>query len=341
MPRALSPFVVLVGMTLLAAGGITPPPSQAMPPAAEASHPSPERIADARLPNAVRLHEKVVSGGMPDEASFQALKELGVATIISVDGDQPDVEMAHRFGMRYVHLPHGYDGIPEERARELAKAVRDLDGPIYIHCHHGRHRSPAAAAVACVSAGLIEPIAALDVLRMAGASENYRGLYDSAAAARRLDDALLDALEVEFQESVQVPPLAEAMVGVEHAHDDVLAIAAAGWRSPPAHPDLDPAHEALLLREHFTELLRTDEVLARPAEFQQLLRESETAARELEDVLRAWLADPATAAEAPGAPSGATPPEVLGKSLETITRHCRSCHQKFRDVPLGEMRREE
>ena len=101
---------------------------------------------------------------------------------------------------------HGYDGIPQERARELAKAVRDLEGPIYIHCHHGKHRSPAAATVACVSAGLIEPSAALSVLRTAGTSENYRGLYRSAESARKLDDALLDALQAEFPETAKLPP---------------------------------------------------------------------------------------------------------------------------------------
>jgi len=246
----------------------------------------PEKLADERLHNAVRLHKKVISGGMPDEASFQALQELGVKTIISVDGAQPDLELAHRYGMRYVHLPHGYDGISEERARELAKAVRDLDGPIFIHCHHGKHRSPAAAAVACVSAGLLEPGQSLAVLRMAGTSENYRGLYDSAEAASRVDDALLDALVVEFPETADVPPMADAMVGVEHAHDHLTEIKEAGWLSPPSHPDLEPDHEALLLREHFTELLRTDDVTSQPEEFQQLLRESETAARQLEEALR-------------------------------------------------------
>ena len=38
-------------------------------------------------------------------------------------------QLAKKYGMRYVHLPHGYDGIPEERIAELAKAVRDLPQP--------------------------------------------------------------------------------------------------------------------------------------------------------------------------------------------------------------------
>ncbi len=112
---------------------------------------------------------------------------MGVRSIVSVDGAKPDVEMARAYGMRYVHLPHGYDGIPPARAESLAKAVSELQGPIYIHCHHGRHRSPAAASVACVSAGLIAADQALDVLKLAGTSKNYIGLYSSVAQATRLD----------------------------------------------------------------------------------------------------------------------------------------------------------
>jgi len=107
----------------------------------------PVKLNALHLPNAVHVHAKVISGGQPDgEAAFQELHRLGVKTVISVDGAAPDLELAKKYGLRYVHLPHGYDGIPEPRVQELAKAVRDLEGPIYIHCHHGKHRSPAAAA---------------------------------------------------------------------------------------------------------------------------------------------------------------------------------------------------
>src|SRR5687768_16523197 len=72
--------------------------------------------AFAPVPDQGRLHNghvvtaKVISGAQPEgEASFRALGELGVKTIISVDGAQPDVAGAKQFGMRYVHLPIGYD----------------------------------------------------------------------------------------------------------------------------------------------------------------------------------------------------------------------------------------
>jgi hypothetical protein len=67
--------------------------------------------------------------------------------------------------------------VPEDRIKELAKAVRELEGPVYIHCHHGKHRSPAASAVACVAAGLIAPQSALAILEAAGTSSADRPLF--------------------------------------------------------------------------------------------------------------------------------------------------------------------
>ena len=116
----------------------------------------PAKIETLHLPNVVVVHPNVISGGLPEsDLAFQELRSLGVKTVISVDGMKPDTLAAKKCGLRYVHLPHGYNGVPPQRIAELAKAVSTLDGPIYIHCHHGKHRSPAAASVACFAAGLI------------------------------------------------------------------------------------------------------------------------------------------------------------------------------------------
>lgn len=286
-----------------------------------------ERIEANHLSNVWRLHPKVLSGGQPEgEAGFTELKRLGIKTVISVDGARPEVELAKKHGLRYVHLPHGYDGIPESRLLELAKAVRDLPGPIYIHCHHGKHRSPAAASAACVSAGLIQSQHARPVLIAAGTSESYRGLYATAASARRIDDKVLNAVKCEFPAVARLPPMAEAMVSVEHVHDHLKLFAANQWRPIDTRPALDPDHEALLLREHFTELLRGKEVKDRSARFQALMKEGEAAAASLEEDLRNWIA-----ADRPE-----NLPDSLAKGMERIASNCTSCHKHFRDVPLSE-----
>lgn len=278
------------------------------------------KLNSEHLPNPVRIHEKVISGGLPEgEAAFAELKDLGIQTVISVDGAKPDLATAEKFGLRYVHLPHGYDGVPENRALELAKAVRDLPGPIYIHCHHGKHRSPAAAAVACVGAGLIEHDAAARILTVAGTSEAYRGLFQSVENAQRIEPAVLNAVSAKFPSIAKLPAMAEAMVEIEHIHDCLKSIEKAGWKTPADQPALIPDHEALLLREQFTELLRSKELSGKPAMFRQLTVEAEAAAQGLEDALKT------------GADS-----QKLSKLLMSVGSNCKSCHQAFRDVPISE-----
>jgi hypothetical protein len=281
----------------------------------------PQKVDSTVLPNTYRLTDKILSGGQPQgEAAFKQLHELGVKTVISVDGATPNVPLAKKYGLRYVHLPHGYDGIPSERLLELTKAVRELPGRIYIHCHHGKHRSPAAAAAACVSAGYLNNDQALSVLAAAGTSKGYRGLFQTVKKAAPIDSNVLSNAQVAFPETAEIPPMADAMIAIEHTHDHLKVVAASNWQPTEEHADIDPPHEALLLREHFTELLRSDEAQSQPEEFQRMLRQSELNARKLEDRLR----------------DGTRDVRELNGLFERITADCTACHQQFRDIPLDE-----
>jgi cytochrome c556 len=204
----------------------------------------------------------------------------------------------------------------------LAKAVRELPGPIYIHCHHGKHRSPAAAASACIAAGILTNEEGLAILEAAGTGKNYLGLFQSVREARPIDAGTLSEAQAEFPEVARIPPMADAMIAIEHTHDNMKVVAAAGWKPTEKHADIDPPHEALLLREHFTELLRSDELKKHPAEFRQMIQRSEAAAQTLVDLLRRGEADPKT----------------LDAHFARITSDCTACHQKYRDTPLREKR---
>ncbi|PYL00208.1 MAG: hypothetical protein DME19_05935, partial [Verrucomicrobia bacterium] len=128
------------------------------------------------IENFFQLSARIYSGSSPEgEPAFGALRARGIKTIISVDGAKPDVERARRYGIRYVHLPFGYDGVPTNRALTLLKAAQVLPGPIYVHCHHGVHRGPAAAAVICMGAEGWTPERAKAWLQLAGTATNYAG----------------------------------------------------------------------------------------------------------------------------------------------------------------------
>ena len=252
-------------------------------------------------------------GAEPDEPVFRALASLGVKTLLSVDGAKPDVAGAARHGLRYVHLPIGYDGISPERRLELAKALSDLPGPIYLHCHHGKHRAPAAAAVGCVTAGKIDNARAVEILKTMGTGEQYLGLW---AAAREAKPADLKSLRVEFREVAPVSSLAEAMVGLDHALENLGHAKKAGWAKPPDHPDVDPPHEALRARELLAELLRSDDLKGRPADYRGWMNAGLLAAMELERELRAKSA-----------------PATLDAVYERFRRTCADCHKPYRNAP--------
>lgn len=260
--------------------GLLPPPPGAPPP------PVPRELPG--LHNVFRLTPRLLSGSGPEgDAGFASLRRLGVRTVLSVDGARPEVERARRFGLRYVHLPIGYDGVPEAQGLRIARAVRDLPGPIYLHCHHGKHRGPAAAAVAwlCLdpSCGAAEAIASL---RRAGTDPRYEGLYESTRTFPRPAPAQLDAVPADFPEVAPVPALTQLMVEVDTRWDHLRQAQAAGWKAPPHHPDIDPPHEALLLTELYREAGRQPVVRSRPEAFRQRLGQAEQTAMSLEQALR-------------------------------------------------------
>lgn len=273
------------------------------------------------LHNVIRVTEKLLSGSVPEgDTGFQTLQKLGVKTIITVDGAKPEVDRAKKFGMRYVHLPIGYDGVPAEQGLKLAKAVRDLPGLIYMHCHHGKHRSPAAAVV--VKLCLDEKCTvttALELMKQAGTDPKYIGLYASPRELRRPTSTELDKISSDFPEATPTGNLVQKMVEIDERWEHLKVIQKAGWLTPKDHADLDPPHEAMLLWEHYVELGRLPEMRNRPVAFQKMLKEAETEAKNLEKALR-MEAGPArtTAAD---------------KFFKASQASCTGCHAQYRDVP--------
>ncbi len=275
------------------------------------------KLDTKHLSNAIQVQPEIISGALPEqEASFAELQALGVKTILSVDGMRPDVAMAKKFGMRYVHLPNGYDGIPPDRVVELAKAIRDLPKPIYVHCHHGKHRSPAAVAAACRTLGLITPEQALETLKLAGTNPGFRGLFESVRQSQPVADSILDSMKLDFQEISPVPPMAEMMVSIDLAMSELVAAKKENW------PKWDKsATDALMLKEHMVELGRLEDSQTLGKEFQQLLNESVLLSGRLESELRRAYDGQVTA------DSGA-------KSSSLLTRmedNCIRCHEQFRN----------
>ena len=237
--------------------------------------------------NGFKLGRKIISGSCPvGDAGFAALQKQGVKTIVTVDGAQPDAELAAKYGIRYVHIPVEYSGITREQGLEIARAVRDLEGPVFVHCHHGLHRGPTAAVIAAMVDEGWTNEQALDAMKQAGTGEQYTGLWAGVREWKMPTKAELDKVDNTFPSAAKLPKLAATMVTIDERWDGLGAAQKAGWKAPAVHPDLDPPHEALLLSEAFRELLRTPQVQEKSADFQEKMGAAENAAMALEAALR-------------------------------------------------------
>jgi protein tyrosine phosphatase (PTP) superfamily phosphohydrolase (DUF442 family) len=269
------------------------------------------------LNNVIPVTDKLISGSLPDyDVAFAELESMGVKTVISVDGAAPDVRLARARGMRYVHLPIGYHGLTAERQLELARALRDLPGPIYLHCHHGKHRGPAAAASAVVVLGTFSPEEGTALLKKAGTSPEHKGHFKSVAEARSADFAAIDGASNAFPEIAPMPGFVTAMAEAQTAFDHLVEIRDAGWVAPARHPDLVPLMEAGQLENLMRAMLTDLENAKYDTAFSAMMRESHGATVTFEAGLRAQR-----------------PSAELNRLLSTVGASCKSCHVAYRDVP--------
>ena len=302
----LPAVTLLLASLVVALGGcrhLDREPPVELPPALRLTAGEPDR---SLVEHYHRIDDRIASGGEPRGAeAFRALAALGVRTIVSVDGARPQVEAARAAGLRTVHLPIGYDGIPEGTVAALTRLAEETDGPIFVHCHHGKHRGPAAAAVLGLSIGVLDRAEGVAWLTRAGTGHDYSGLWSAVERFTPVDPSRA----IPLVEVAEVTGLVDAMARIDRAKDHLRVLADHGWAVPPTHPDLVVAREIAAIREGFTESLRFVESDA-PADLLEGLREAERQARALE------------AAESDG---------ERAQKLAELLRGCRPCHAEYRD----------
>lgn len=271
------------------------------------------QVEDLQQPeNLLQISNRIFAGGEPqDDDAFARLAKLGVRTVVSVDGAKPDIETASKHGLRYIHIPLGYDGISEHAGLSLSRLVRDVQGPIFIHCHHGQHRAPAAAAVACIADGTTNGKAAHQILEKAGTGKGYAGLWEDVEA---FHSPPLDAELPEMQEIAEVDSLITAMVQIGRATENLRRCEENDWATPPKHPDIVPSREALLLKEGFRESAR--QFSLSDAEDQPLLKWLNESENTTDRMMRALEQDRNQDAR---------------EHFAALQQQCKRCHADFRN----------
>ena len=278
-------------------------------------------VAAPGLHNVYSIGDRYYSGNAPESTeAFATLKKLGVKTIISVDGSKPDVEGAAKFGLSYVHLPFGYGGIPQTNVLRLIKAAQTLPGPIYVHCHHGLHRGPAAIAVICEGTLGWTTNEAVAWMRTAGTGAEYQGLYKAAAEFVAPASVQLSAVSTNFPQIAPPTRLVEAMVEIDKHWSVFKTLQKNNFQTSDSPQGQNLEHEALLLKEGFRELERTDEAKELGADFLKKLANTKSAAEGLQEFI----------AHQPF-PIGADARSLAEGACTAVNQSCTACHKQYRN----------
>lgn len=264
--------------------------------------------------NLHRLSDDLYSGAEPvGEIAYEELATLGIKTVISVDGIAPSKALAEVHGIRVVHLPIGYNGIDDSRSLELAHAIATMPKPIFVNCHHGKHRGPAALCVGAIGAGKITHEQAVAYMQLAKTSTKYHGLWNAAKHAQvQSDDALFDD-SIALVEQAPVGDFVDAMSEIDRLNESLWICADNNFSAPDNHPDLAPISLAGQIHNLLRSLENDPHVVKEGEVFRVLLNDSTAIASQVETQIGSGDLDGALI------------------SLNSLTDSCVECHERYRD----------
>lgn len=275
------------------------------------------------LHNVYALSGQIVSGAEPDgEEALEQLAAMGIKTVLSVDGKTPDVETARKHGLRYVHVPIQYKGITDDELLTIARTFREAEGPFYVHCFHGKHRGPAAAAVGrVVLDGASREQAIAEMRQWAGTSPKYEGLYRTIASGFLPSAEQTAALDGELPETAPLEGMAAFMVQVSRPFDNLKNLSRNGWKPLDHHPDLDPVNEGSILAGLFRRAISAQDLAARPDDFRGWMDDSAARTEALLVALTATRSD-----------DGEQTWAAVEQAYDAVASTCNACHQEYRNL---------
>jgi hypothetical protein len=254
----------------------------------------------------VHLAHDIWTGSAPlDAAAVVRLQGLGVRTIVSVDA-LPSPEVA---GVRCVHLPVGYDELPASFQASMLVVWRDCPRPIYVHCHRGHNRGPAAAVTLLRSLGRLDQEQAQSLMLQCGTSMAYPGLWRSMRSAVPISSQALSMLHAPpLQSKQQVGSIAAGMAAMDRSWSNVLRARTARFASNAA---TSAPVDAAAITDHLRQLKELTR--KRSSQWQRGISLALEGANALEAALKRGDVDQA----------------VLVSSW--MDQHCTGCHARFRD----------
>lgn len=107
-------------------------------------------FSNIKISNFGQMDERFYRGARPKEKDFQALKALGITTIIDLTDNTPEERgYAEAAGLHYVNIAIADKTDPSDaQIAQFLKLVNDpKTGKFYVHCAGGRHRTGVMGAI--------------------------------------------------------------------------------------------------------------------------------------------------------------------------------------------------
>ena len=175
-------------------------------------------VAAPGIERVYKIDTNLLTGSSPDTEGLHSLQELGVSVVVCVDGPRPNVDLIRELGMRSVHLPIGYDEVPESTLQSLVKLTQEHPETIYVHCHQGQHRGPAVAAVIQRIRKEWNTEQSREILSTCGTSKDYPGLWEATATPL---PEFYECSQAQLPEAVKPKGLTELMLTIQDQRDSL------------------------------------------------------------------------------------------------------------------------
>ncbi len=119
--------------------------------AAAQTSPSLTQFPNIKIGNFGQMDERYYRGAQPNPGDYQALKDLGVNTVIDLRNDPTAYEKGEveALGMKYVNIPmSGWKYAKDTQVEEFMKLMNDpATGVVFAHCKAGKHRTGLTGAI--------------------------------------------------------------------------------------------------------------------------------------------------------------------------------------------------
>jgi len=95
------------------------------------------------VPRFQKVAEGLYRGGQPTREGFEALRRMGIKTIVNLRAEHDEQALVKELGMNHVHIPlNSADRIPEEAIQTFLRVLADRgDQPVFVHCMRGADRT--------------------------------------------------------------------------------------------------------------------------------------------------------------------------------------------------------